>query len=201
MNENKINEVILDLVNTYGPLSVPEMIYSIQNNILYSIDLSSNKNKQITDYDIQKVLNSLIENKKIREFVCDTGYKRRYGIPELDTSFKLSLKIEKKICPECGCWIIIYFKKVKHLEAFFCASRLNSDTKDIVLCNYKAKIKFIIYENLFLGVIDNGVLRLPKVDRFSKIPELIIASKICMRKGKNKNLFKNLKFNFQEVFC
>lgn len=65
--------------------------------------------------NISKNLKILKKKKKIREYICDSGYRRRYGISKLafsiDFDLKLQLNIDLKKSPNCLSWIIEYFEK------------------------------------------------------------------------------------------
>lgn len=205
MIQNKLVHQVLKFIRSCGPLSVPEMIHLIQNDnlSLLSLDFESIQSKDVLNKKIKKCLKNLLENKNIREFTCDTGYKKRYGIPEVSipdaTPLKLRLRINLIECKECISWVIEFNDKFKHLTPFYCNRRKLEDDIGLNYYDYEA-LKYIFYNYLFLGVFDKGKLRFPYKNNKTHDPELLIASKILKEKNpiyKNRNY---LKYYFKEVF-
>lgn len=87
--------------------------------------------------------------------------------------------------------------KKKHLFSFLCKHKEREDNSLIKFFNYDEKI-FITYKELFLGVFEKGILRLPYRDFILNKPELFIAIDIYNRNCKNNKINK-LKLNVKEV--
>lgn len=205
MIQNRIENQVLKFIRSCGPLSIPEISYLIQNDniCLLLLDFESIQSKKTLKKIIKKSLRNLMQKRNLREYICDTGYKTRYGIPEKSmpdfTPLKLRLRIILRQCNECISWLIEYNYKFKHLTPYFCNLRKEKD--DIVLkCYDYEDLKYIFYNYLFLGVFDNGKLRFPYKNNRTHVPELIIASKILRKKNQIYKNRKYSKYYFEEVF-
>ncbi|MEJ2248664.1 MAG: hypothetical protein P8Y97_03270 [Candidatus Lokiarchaeota archaeon] len=164
MNENNLSNIILESIYQFGPLAVPEIKYLLKNYFSWKIKLGVETLFKLKNYDISKYLNKLTETRKIREYLCESGYSSRYGISKLpftsEYPLKLNLKIKLKKCSECSSWIIEYHNKKRHLFYFSCKKRDEIDDGNILFIRYNNKY-FTIYNNLFLGVFEEGILRFP----------------------------------------
>lgn len=201
MNENNLSNIILESIYQFGPLAVPEIKYLLKNYFSWKIKLGVETLFKLKNYDISKYLNKLTETRKIREYLCESGYSSRYGISKLpftsEYPLKLNLKIKLKKCSECSSWIIEYHNKKRHLFYFSCKKRDEIDDGNILFIRYNNKY-FTIYNNLFLGVFEEGILRFPFRDYSKKKPELFLAMDIINKKQKSDE-FYSLKMNFEEV--
>ena len=200
MNQNNFKKTIIDALRTFGPLSFPELKYIFKNDISWNVKIE-NEYLFIKDgYNIKKMLKDLSKEENIRRYECNTGYKYRYGISKisvkLDIPVKLKLKIDKELCQYCLSWVVNYFDKSKHLNRFHCEKRDQIDCENFRILNDLDK-KYIIYKELFLGVFQDGNLRLPFRDFSNNEPEFFRAIKIYSR-NKNEKLYSNLKLNFME---
>jgi len=127
MSNKELDKVILESIYTFGPLAIPEILYLFRNFFEWSFKLDFNDISKLNKNIILKNLNLLKKENKIREYLCDTGYRRRFGVSKLPFSvefpLKLRLKIELKKCPNCLSWVIEYFNITKHLSLFSCDVR------------------------------------------------------------------------------
>lgn len=200
MNEKQLDKSILDIISSFGPISVQEISYVIKSNIIHSSALLLEELASINHHKILGSLRRLIKEKVVKQFRCNSGYENRYGFPDLPLTTNLDLKIELVQCQECPSWLIKYSDQYKHISSFFCSFRDNDSQKLVLYRNYD-DVFFIIYNSLFLGVFDNGLIRLPGQDRRKEKPEIIVVSDIIKKKKHHGNIFENLKFNFKEVIC
>jgi len=200
MSTKELGTLILESIHTFGPLAIPEISYLFNTYIEWIFKLDFKDYSNLKQERVSKILSKLQEKKKIREFLCDSGYRRRFGIPKIPFSVDFPLKIMLNIklikCPTCLSWVIKYFDKTKHLFPFLCENRKNEDNSYIKFYNYKEK-KYLIYKELFLGIFEKGVLRLPYRDFVVNKPELFVAIDLYNRCSSDKPLNK-LKLHVKE---
>ena len=138
----KFIDNILEVIRTIGPMAIQEIIYLFLNDNFWILALNSNDISSSNRFQkkIQASINELVRQRKICEYLCDTGYRRRYGVPELDISLEIPLKLELNICLEkcrdCISWVINYSNKKKHLSFYSC----NLRQKKILHIYYSLKI-------------------------------------------------------------
>jgi len=200
MSSKELGTLILESIHTFGPLAIPEISYLFNNYFewIFKVDFKDSSN--LNQERVSKILNKLHEKKKIREYLCDSGYRRRFGISKIPFSidFPLNLRLNIKLikCPTCLSLIIKYFDKSKHLFPFLCENRENKDNSNIEFYSHKEK-KYLIYKELFLGIFEKGVLRLPYRDYAVNKPELFIAIDLY-NKCRNDRAIIKLKLHIKE---
>jgi len=200
MSSKELGTLILDSIHTFGPLAIPEISYLFNNYFewIFKVDFKDFSN--INQDRVSKILSKLQEKKKVSEFLCGSGYRRRFGISKIPFSvnFPLNLKLNIKLikCPICLSWIVQYFNKIKHIFPFLCENRKNKDNSCIEFYNYKEK-KYLIFRELFLGIFEKGVLRLPYRDYAVNKPELFIAIDLY-NKCRNDRAIIKLKLHVKE---
>ncbi|KKM21801.1 hypothetical protein LCGC14_1631760 [marine sediment metagenome] len=197
-----IKNELIELIKSHGPLAIPEIAHIISEDpILFlktTLDITSLK---IIKKKIKLELRELVKEQKIKHFECDSGYKIRYGMPNPHLDRYIPMRVKPKIilkkCDECLAFIITLSNKIKHISCFFCNSRDQSDDANIYFLNYDDR-KFILYQNFFLGVFDNGKIRLPFKNNKTHEPEFFIALKKFNKKIKSYRTNKYLKLNLKE---
>ena len=202
MNDTELADNILEILRSIGPMSIQEILYLLTNDNIWILKLNPSdiQSKENLEKNITNQIKKLAREEKIREYICETGYRRRYGIPEMNVSkdipLQLDLKIALKKCSECLSWVINYTEKCKHMALYSCNIRKNIDDSHLNVIEYDNKM-YVIYKSFFLGVFDRNKLRLPYKNNRNHIPELFIASKLA--KNQNINSREYLKLSFQEV--
>lgn len=199
MSVNRLKKKVLEVLYLFGQMSKQEMEYLFLENYSWIVKIAKEfESRKLFKRRLEKCFKLLIKEGNIREYLCDSGYRRRYGIPELPLSNKIQLKLKQypKIekCGECHFPIVIYKNKFKHLLPYFCDIRKNSDNVDLRVMN-SSNIKFIFFKSSFLGVLDKNKIRLPFKDHKDHKPEFFIALEIYRKKYKKKKLT----LRFQEV--
>lgn len=200
MSLNNLKKVILDAIRYYGQLSVRELLFLFVEEPKWFVKIFKNfDSKDNLKKKIMSCLRLLIREGNIREYICDSGYKRRYGIPEIDLPIKIQLKLKEypyiKNCRECYFPIIVYKCKIKHILPYSCSVRKNEDNKYLKLILFNSKLRFVVYKSIFLGVIEKNQVRLPYKENRNHIPEFFIA----IQKLKDMNGRKYLRLKFREV--
>ena len=205
MQNIKLKGLVLKYIRICGPLSIPELVYLIENDN-YSfliLDYEIFNSKDMLKKYIRQSLKKLFKSEEIRIYQCQSGYKERYGIFEksipIQIPLKLTLKINLEKCQECLSWVVNYNDKYKHLTVYFCKSRETTDEVHLKYYDYEG-LKFILYKYFLLGIFEKGKLRLPFKNNKTYNPELIIASKIFRSKNLEYKNRKYLKFNFKKEF-
>ena len=197
-----IKNELIELIKSHGPLAIPEITYIISEDpILFlkaNLEITSLK---IIKKRIKLELNELVNDQNIKHFECDSGYKIRYGMPNVHLDRNIPMRLKPKIflkkCNECLAFVITLSNQTKHMSCFFCNSRTQSDDDNFFFINYDDK-KFILYKNFFLGVFDNGKIRLPFKSNKTHEPEFFIALKKYNKKKRSFRLNKYLKLNLKE---
>lgn len=200
MKTKNLKEIVLESILTFGPLAIPEILYLLRNHLEWVIRLRFNEFSNLSHKKIFSIIKKLQEKKKLRDYICDSGYRKRFGISKIPISvnypLRLKLVVNLEKCPICLSWVIIYFDKKKHLFPFFCENRKKENCSELKFYNHNEKI-YLIYKNLFLGIFDDGKLRLPKRDFIAKKPEIFIAMDLVNNK-KNSIIKNKIKLHLKE---
>lgn len=199
MSVNDLKKQVLDALRFHGQMSIQEILYLFFEDHKWIVKIVRElESKELFVKKIARSLKQLIKEGNVREYLCNSGYRRRYGIPELSISKKIPLKLKEipiiKNCEECHFPIIIYKNKIRHFFPYLCNMRKNNDDLDLKILNGSNR-RFVLYKSIFLGVLDNNIIRLPFKDNRNQIPEFFIA----VTKYSNKYHKRDLTLKFKEV--
>ncbi len=200
-----LKDLLLKIINKYGPLAFPELLILVRRDenllLTFNLKLLTSNKEELSKY-IEKTLQSLIKEKKIIKYNCNSGYRIRYSknnILALSSPLNLKLNLCLKKCKECSSWIVRYNNnKFKHISSFYCENRLSNDDSDIHFLEFRNK-KFILYKHFFLGVFEKGFIRFPYIDYKYYQPEFIIALDKYQNMKINTHYKKHLKLKFKEI--
>lgn len=200
MSLSDLKKVILEAIRFYGQMSVQELLYLFIENPKWIVKiLKEFDSKEHLKSKIKRCLTLLIREGHIREYVCDSGYRRRYGIPELDLPKRIQLKLKEypkiKNCKECYFSVIVYNNKRRHILPYSCSTRKNEDNPHLNVVFIGSNIRFVVYKSIFLGILEENNIRLPFKNNKNHIPEFFIA----IKKLKNVNGKTHLTLKFREV--
>ena len=196
----ELKKIILEAIRFYGQLSIRELLYLFFEDPEWIVKILKHYDtKKLFKSKIFNCLKILVREEHIREYFCDSGYRRRYGIPELDLPNKIPLKLKEyptiKNCRECYFPVIIYKDKKKHILQNYCNERNKEGSNVLKIILMNKDIRFVVYKSMFLGVLEKNKIRLPFKDNKNHIPEFFIA----LNKYRSMNGRINLRLKFKEV--
>ena len=200
MSLTDLKKVILEAIRSYGQISVQELLYLFIEDSKWIVKiLKEFDSKESFKSKIKKCLTLLIREENVREYICDSGYKRRYGIPELDLPKRIQLKLREypkiKNCKECYFSVIVYNTKRRHTLPYLCSSRKNEDSTHLKIIFNGSNVRFVMFKSIFLGVLEKNTLRLPFKNNKNHVPEFFLA----IKKLKELSGKTHLTLKFKEV--
>jgi len=199
MGVDYLKKPVLEALWFYGQMSIQELLYLFLEDYLWIVKIAKElESKTLLEKKIEKCLKQLIREENIREYLCDSGYRRRYGIPKLPISKKIPLKLREfpkmKICKECHFPVVVYKNKIKHILPYHCSIRKNDDDKYLRVINGSDR-RYVLYKSKLLGVLDKNSIRMPFKDNKNHIPEFFLA----LNKYSTKFHKQDLTLTFREV--
>lgn len=202
MGVDYLKKPVLEALRFFGQMSIQELLYLFTEDYSWIVKIAKEfESKALFKKKIEKCLKQLIREENIREYLCDSGYRRRYGILNqlISKIFKkIPLKLigfpKMKICKECHFPVVVYKNKIKHILPYHCSIRKNDDDRYLKVVNGSDR-RYVLYKSKLLGVLVKNSIRMPFKDNKNHIPEFFLA----LNKYSTKYHKQDLTLTFKEV--